>query len=130
MSWRPVVFVLLFAGVASMARAQLPFDIPKPVTLTPAALFAGQCGLCHVATHDVAPHYGPDLAGVFLRKPGTVPNFPYSPGFARAEFVWDDAHLDAWLTSPQKLIPGALMRYRQPDPKIRGIIIAWLKEQH
>jgi cytochrome c len=130
MSWRPVVFVLLLAGLASMARAQLPFDIPKPATLTPAALFASQCGLCHVATHDVAPHYGPDLAGVFLRKPGTVPAFPYSPGLAQAEFIWDDAHLDAWLTNPQKLIPGALMRYRQADPKIRATIIAWLKEQH
>ena len=130
MSWRPVVFVLLFMEAASMARAQLPFDIPKPVTLTPAALFASQCGLCHVATHEVAPRYGPDLAGVFLRKPGSVPEFPYSPGFAQAEFVWDDAHLDAWLTNPQKLIPGTLMRYRQADPKIRGIIIAWLKEQH
>src|SRR4051812_23465593 len=102
MSWWAVLALLPLAGVASMARAQLPFDIPKPVTLTPAALFASQCGLCHVATHDVAPHYGPDLAGIFLRKPGAVPEFPYSPGFAQTEFVWDDAHLDAWLTNPQK----------------------------
>jgi cytochrome c len=131
MPWRAGVFLLLFAVAASMVHAQLPFDIPKAaVTLTPAALFATQCGLCHVAMHDVAPHYGPDLAGIFLRKPGTVPEFPYSPGFTQAEFVWDDTHLDAWLTNPQKLIPGTVMKYRQADPKIRGIIIAWLKEQH
>lgn len=73
---------------------------------------------------------GPNLAGVFLRKAGTLPGFHYSPGFLQADFVWDDAHLDAWLTDPQKLIPGALMRYRQADPAIRGKIIEWLKEQH
>ena len=73
-----------------------------------------------MATHDVAPHYGPDLAGVFCASPARCRRSVYSPGFARAEFVWDDAHLDAWLTNPQKLIPGAVMRYRQADPKIRG----------
>jgi cytochrome c len=86
-----------------MARVELPFDIPRPTTLTPAALSASQCGLCHVATHDVAPRHGPDLAGIFLRKPGTVPAFRYSPGFAQADLVWDDAHL-CLATNPQKLI--------------------------
>ncbi len=130
MSWWPMVCLLLVAGTASMARAQLPFTIPKPAPLTAAGLFANHCGICHTIERDGPPRQGPNLAGVFLRKAGTLPGFRYSPGFAQAEFVWDDEHLDAWLADPQKLIPGAAMKYRQADPAIRSKIIAWLKEQH
>ncbi len=112
-----------------MAWAQLPFSVPKQAPPTAAGLFANHCGICHTVEHDAAPRQGPNLAGVYLRKPGTVPGFRFSPGFAQTDFVWDEAHLDAWLTDPQKLIPGALMPYRQPDPAIRGKIIGWLKEQ-
>jgi cytochrome c len=130
MSWWPMVCLLLVAGTASMARAQLPFTIPKPAPLTAAGLFANHCGICHTIERDGPPRQGPNLAGVFLRKAGTLPGFRYSPGFAQAEFVWDDEHLDTWLADPQKLIPGAAMKYRQADPAIRSKIIAWLKEQH
>ena len=78
-----------------------------------------------------APRQGPDLAGVFQRKAGTLDGFPLFARHSPAPtFVWDEAHLDAWLTNPQKLIPGAVMLYRQADPAIRASIIAWLKEQH
>ena len=129
MSWRLVACLLLVAGAASVARAQLPFDVPKPAPPTAATLFANHCGICHTTERNAVPRQGPNLAGVYLRKPGTLPGFRYSPGFAQAEFVWDNEHLDTWLTDPQKLIPGALMRYRQADPAIRSRIIAWLKEQ-
>jgi cytochrome c len=130
MSWWAVVCLLLFAVTTSTAQAQLPFNVPKPSPPTAAALFANHCGICHTIEPNSPPRQGPNLAGVFLRKPGILPGFHYSPGLSQADFVWDDAHLDAWLTDPQKLIPGALMRYRQADPAIRGKIIEWLKEQH
>jgi cytochrome c len=95
-----------------------------------ASLFANQCGTCHTVERNAPPRQGPNLAGVYLRKPGTLPGFHYSPGFAQAQFVWDDAHLDAWLADPQTLIPGAVMAYRQANPATRTSIIAWLKEQH
>ena len=110
--------------------AQLPFDLPKTPPKDGAGLFAGQCGTCHTVEHGAPPRQGPNLAGVYLRKAGTLPGFHYSAGFARADFVWDDAHLDAWLGGPQTLIPGAVMLYRQDDPAIRRSIITWLKDQH
>jgi cytochrome c len=113
-----------------MVRAQLPFDVPKPAAPAAASLFASQCGTCHTVERGAAPRQGPNLAGVFLRTAGTAPDFHYSPGFARITFAWDEPHLDAWLANPQKLIPGAVMLYRQADPAIRASIIAWLKEQH
>jgi cytochrome c len=124
---RAVACLLLAAGTA--ARGQLPFNIPQPAAPNPAALFANHCGICHSVGHDNVPRQGPNLTGVYQRKAGTLAGFRYSPGFAQADFVWDDEHLDAWLTDPQKLIPGAQMRYRQADQTIRGKIIRWLKEQ-
>ena len=118
------------AAAVPGARAQLPFDVPKPSASSAAGVFAGQCGTCHTVERGAAPRQGPNLAGVFLRQAGTSPGFHYSPGLAQAAFAWDDAHLDAWLTNPQQLIPGAVMLYRQADPAIRASIIAWLKEQH
>lgn len=130
MVWRTFACLLLLTGAPPMVRAQLPFNLPKASPQDGASLFANQCGTCHTVEHGAPPRQGPNLVGVYLRKAGTLPEFHYSPGFARAGFVWDDAHLDAWLTSPQKLIPGAVMLYRQDDPAIRRTIIAWLKEQH
>ena len=54
--------------------------------------------------------------------------FHYSTGFAKVDFVWDDARLDAWLANPQAMIPGTVMAYRQPKPETRAAIIAYLKE--
>jgi cytochrome c len=130
MVWRMVASSLLLTGASSMALAQLPFDLPKAPSQGEASLFAAQCGTCHTVEHNAPPRQGPNLAGVYLRKAGTLPGFHYSPGFAAVGFVWDDAHLDAWLVSPQKVIPGAVMLYHQDDPAIRRSIIAWLKEQH
>jgi cytochrome c len=128
-AWRSFACLLLTCA-ATMAHAQLPFDLPKPAPQDGASLFANQCGACHTTQHGAPPRQGPNLAGVYLRQSGTQPGFHYSRGFAHAGFAWDDAHLDAWLTDPQKLIPGAVMLYRQNDPAIRRIIIVWLKEQH
>ena len=46
------------------------------------------------------------------------------------DLVWDDAHLDAYLTNPQTVIPGSMMPYKQAKPPVRQAIIAYLKEQH
>ena len=60
MSWWAVVGLLPLAGAASMARAQLPFDVPKPAAPTAANLFASQCGTCHTVEHSAAPRQGPN----------------------------------------------------------------------
>jgi cytochrome c len=116
--------VLVLAG-AARAQMTLP-DLPKP---TGAELFRQQCQTCHTLNPADPPRQGPLLLGVFGRKPGSVPGFHYSTGFAKADFVWDDTNLDAMLTNPQALIPGAVMPYRQKDPATRQAIIAFLRDQ-
>ena len=94
-----------------------------------AALFQKQCSACHSLDSSAPPHQGPTLAGVYGRKPGAVPGYHYSPGFANVDFVWDEPHLDAYLTNPQAVIPGAIMPYRQSKAPIRLAIVSYLKEQ-
>jgi cytochrome c len=129
-AWWTFACLLLASAACAIARAQLPFDLPKTAPQDGASLFVNQCGTCHVVQPGAQPRQGPNLAGVYMRRAGTLDGFHYSAGFARATFVWDDTHLDAWLSSPQRLILGAVMLYRQDDPAIRLTIIAWLKEQH
>jgi cytochrome c len=132
MRYRWAIAVLLSGSAA--ASAQLPFGggrMTAPAAPPdPAALFRGQCGTCHVAQAGGPPMQGPNLAGVYGRRAGSLAGFKYSDGFAKAEFVWDAARLDTWLTNPQAMLPGVVMTYRQADPAIRKRIIDWLKEQH
>jgi cytochrome c len=72
---------------------------------------------------------GPGSARSILgRQAGKFENFRYSPGLANADFVWDEAKLDAWLTNPQEVIPGVFMAYRQPKAETRAAVIAYPKE--
>ena len=126
-----LTIVLLLFGV-SAAQAQPPLGGGALLQIAPpdpAVLFRNQCGTCHVTQAGGPPRQGPILAGIYLRQAGAVAGFKYSPAFTTANFAWDDAHLDAWLTNPQAVLPGAVMVYRQANPATRLAIIGWLKEQ-
>ena len=108
------------------ALAQMPLPAAKPPD--GAALFKQQCATCHTTNLTDPVRQGPPLLKIVGRPAGKVDGFHYSAGFARADFVWDDASLDAWLANPQAMIPGTVMAYRQPKPETRAAIIAYLKE--
>ena len=76
-----------------------------------------------------APPYGPPLRGVYGRAAGTIAGFTYSSAFKRVlhGMVWNRSALHVWLTNTQKLAPGSLMFYKQPDPEIRRLIISYLE---
>ena len=112
--------------VVNVAAAQMTLPAAKPPD--GATLFKQQCGTCHTTNLSDPVRQGPPLLGVVGRHAGKLDDFHYSAGFAKADFVWDDAKLDAWLTNPQDVIPGAVMAYRQPKSEIRSAIIAYLKE--
>jgi len=114
--------------VAKVAFAQMPLPEAKPPDGP--ALFRQQCATCHTSNLTDPARQGPSLFGVIGRRAGSIAGFHYSAGFAKADFVWDDARLDAWITNPQAMIPGAIMTYRQPKPEVRAAIIAYLKELH
>ena len=110
---------------ATTAAAQMPLPEKKPAD--GATLFKQQCATCHTVDPAEPIRQGPPLAKVLGRPAGKLDGFHYSPGLAKADFVWDEARLDAWLTNPQAMIPDAFMAYRQAKPETRAAIIAYLK---
>jgi cytochrome c len=121
-------FGLGFGLGICVAKAGAQIALPAPKPPDGATLFIQQCGTCHTTNLSDPVRQGPSLFMVVGRRAGTVDGFSYSAGFARADFVWDDARLDAWMTNPQQMISGAVMPYRQAKPEIRAAIIAYLKE--
>ena len=87
-------------------------------------IFAAQCSGCHELN---AAKVGPPLAGVYGRKAGSVPGYPYSAALAGAGTVWTADTLDKWLAGPQAYLPGAAMPMAVADPASRAAIIAYLK---
>src|ERR1700759_2544471 len=114
--------------VARAAFAQMPLPEAKPPDGP--TLFKQQCATCHTNNVNDPARQGPSLFGVVGRRAGSIEGFHYSAGFTKADFAWDDAKLDAWMTNPQAIIPGSVMAYRQAKPEIRAAIIAYLKELH
>jgi cytochrome c len=116
------------AFVATIAGAQMPLPEAKPPD--GATLFKQQCATCHTSNLSDPTRQGPSLFGIIGRRVGSAEGFHYSADFAKADFVWDEARLDAWMTNPQAMIPSAVMAYRQSKPEIRAAVIAYLKELH
>ncbi|MBR0847533.1 c-type cytochrome [Bradyrhizobium diazoefficiens] len=127
---RVVVLGLCIAVVlvARVADAQMPLPSAKPPD--GATLFEQQCAVCHTLSLSEPARQGPPLVKVVGRTAGKIEGFRYSDGLAKADFAWDEARLDAWLTNPQAVIPGVVMAYRQAKPETRAAIIAFLKEQN
>jgi nitrite reductase (NO-forming) len=69
-----------------------------------------KCAVCH----SLAPGkvlVGPSLANVVDRPSGTETNFTYSDAMKNVKLIWDPATLDAYLTDPQKVVPGNHMPF-------------------
>ena len=67
------------------------------------------CATCHATDH--ANRVGPGLGEIIGRKAGTVPGFSYSSAMKKSDIVWDTKILDAYLESPQQVVPGNRMPY-------------------
>ena len=72
---------------------------------------------------------GPSLAKVWNQKAASAEGFSrYSEALKRADVVWSEATLDAWLVKPEKLLPGTSMTFPGiKEAKDRQDVIAYLK---
>jgi cytochrome c len=85
------------------------------------------CQACHTILPGAPNMTGPNLNGVFGRKAGSVASYSYSDAMKGASWTWDASHLDAWLSGPQKMLPGTKMTFvGLSDPKDRIDVIAYL----
>ena len=109
-----VVFLLL--ALASPATAADP-DHGK-------ALYQS-CAACHTERPDAL---GPSLKGVVGRKSAALEDFRYSNPMKRANLVWDETNLRAYIQDPQAKVKGNRMPYGGlTDGKDVDDIIAYLK---
>ncbi len=69
-----------------------------------------KCQACH-SMEPGKTILGPSLAGIMGRKSGSDPNYNYSPAMKQANIVWDAKTLDAYLSDPQKVVPGNKMPF-------------------
>jgi cytochrome c len=92
-----------------------------------AKTFGTFCNSCHSADAPPQNRQGPSLLGVVGRKAGTVADFRYSKAMKAYGKTWTPAALDAYLTAPQKVVPGAAMTFRGlSDSAARADLIAYL----
>jgi cytochrome c len=83
------------------------------------------CAACHATDH--ANRVGPGLGGLIGRKAGSASGFRYSNAMKNSEIVWDTKILDAYLESPQKVVPGNRMPYAGlKNPTDRADLVAYL----
>src|SRR5258708_22309309 len=87
--------------------------------------FEKRCTGCHALDKNKV---GPSLRGVYGRKAGKDPQFPYSDAMKNTSVVWDESTLDRWLTDTESIIPGNDMTFRLDDPADRSKIIAYLRQ--
>ena len=83
------------------------------------------CAACHTERPDAL---GPSLKGIFGRKSAALEDFRYSNAMRRANLVWDDDNLRAYIQDPQAKVKGNRMPYGGvTDPKDVDDVIAYLK---
>jgi len=82
-----------------------------------------------VACHSEGPNpLGPNLKGVVGRKSAALEDYRYSAPMTRANVVWDEANLKAYIADPQSKVKGNRMPYGGvKDPKDLDDLIAYLK---
>ena len=90
-----------------------------------------KCKACHsikAGKHKI----GPSLAGVIDRKAGTAKGFKRYKGLKGADWTWDEATLDEYLTNPKKFVKSrnnrkSAMILKLKKKRDRDDVIAYLK---
>jgi cytochrome c len=90
------------------------------------------CAVCHPRTDPADPAtprlIGPSLFGIVGAPSARIADYDYSPAMRRADVIWDEATLDAFIRTPQAVVAGSRMSYAgESDPEKRAAIIDYLK---
>jgi cytochrome c len=86
-----------------------------------------KCKACHM--HDKPKNkLGPHLMGIVGRASGAVEGYKYSKAMRKAELVWDEATLDAFLAKPKKFMKGTKMSFNGlKNASDRANVIEYMK---
>lgn len=118
------------AGAAAVAAAPIAERLAKADAAKGEGI-AKQCATCHGFKADgPAPSNGPRLNGIVGRAKGATGFGGYSAAMkeraAKGE-KWDEAALDAFITSPKGYMPGTSMGFAGlSNPERRADLVAYL----
>lgn len=88
-----------------------------------------RCASCHDISSAASPKIGPNLAGVYERRAGSLAGYSYSPALASASFKWDAPTLDRWLAKPSDVVPGTAMAFGGISSEAdRQALISYLRQ--
>ena len=124
MNSMPMPMLLVAFLVSSICNAQ-----SKSTPDRGQVSFRANCGACHSVTCN---RQGPKLEGLFGRPAGSISDFQqYTPELKTSGIVWTDETLDAYLSDPNKLVPGTTMAAfgRVADAKDRKELIAYMRRE-
>lgn len=86
-------------------------------------VYQAKCSACHSVDESGV---GPAHVGVFGRRAGQAAEYEYSEALSKSNVVWNKTTLNAWLTDPERVIPGQRMGYRLKLAQQRADVIAYL----
>lgn len=92
------------------------------------ALFEKTCANCH-STEAGVNKVGPTLFDIVGRPVASVQGYDYSKkmrSMSKEWKVWDEKHLDTYLTNPRQVLHGVKMFFAVPDAKDRADVFAYL----
>lgn len=92
--------------------------------------FARKCSVCHSLEADDRRRAGPTLHGIFGRRAGALPGYPYSQALAAADLIWDAQTIDAlFRDGPDVVTPGSKMPLqRMTNARDRQDLIDFLEK--
>jgi cytochrome c len=92
--------------------------------------FLRKCSVCHTLERDGLNRAGPTLYGVFGRRAGSLPDYPYSRALRESDIVWDEDTISQLFDhGPDVVTPGSKMPVQVlSSVEQREALIAYLKE--
>eukprot|EP00039_Didymoeca_costata_P019816 m.339054 g.339054 ORF g.339054 m.339054 type:complete len:489 (-) comp18645_c0_seq1:82-1548(-) len=94
-----------------------------------AKVFARRCAQCHTMHKGEAHKEGPNLFGLYGRKPQSIEGYEYSEAAKNKATIWTEDTMLAYLEDPKAFVPGTTMHFSGIKSQAeRSDLLAYLRK--